>query len=74
MPEYVVSDEALLAVYHNRPVGTVCDCKQIREDIEAFIRWQSENPPSPSSRDIPELMAHPRMFEEWIRRMYLSQA
>jgi hypothetical protein len=88
--KYVVRLEAIKAVIValekrygvGENVGVYSDSLLIPLILEAFIRWQSENPPKASMKQLQEMYDKvdqgnggtyiPSYLEEWVRRMYLA--
>ncbi len=76
--KYVVPEDGLKAAQREALGGEFPVMDFMRRGVEAFIRWQSENPPVPSLLDISSnLKPEGQQIAinesiEWIRRMYLA--
>jgi hypothetical protein len=83
--KYVVPEEGLKAAI-DAAGQTVKGCpwqEIVSTALEAFIRWQSENPPVPTNGQIESMRDHigsqtswiaevRAICREWVRRMYLA--
>ena len=87
--KYVVPEGMLKAVIEHHPSkGNIADDPHLMSTttlnacLEAAIRWQAENPPKASMKQLQEMFEKvdqgnggtyiPSCLEEWIRRMYLA--